>query len=100
MLENYAELDLISFYESVKEGYLRAERKIGSVIKKYCCIAGHNIQLNFCGSAIIPKILPAISHLEIEETSAIDLNIFLWDSVSTKTKMPLHEYNFTLTKLP
>ena len=87
--ENYTEADLIEFYETVKNGYSRAERKIGTALRKYCCIAGYNIQLNFCGSAIIPKIMPALSHLEIDELSAIDLNIFLWDSVATDTKMPL-----------
>ena len=71
LLENHAESDLLAFYESVKEGYLRAVKKNGCLIKKYFCIADYKIQLNFCGSAILPKITPAISHLEIDETSKL-----------------------------
>jgi hypothetical protein len=87
--ERYFESDLIAFYETVNEGYFRAVKETGAVTTKYYRIAGYVVRLDFCGSVIVPKISPALSHLEIKEASVSDLTIHLWDSVSTKTTLPL-----------
>ena len=67
-----------------------------SIIKKGCVeywyeIAGHKIQFKFAGSAMVPKIVPALAHMQRaipHNAEEADLTVWLWDSVSTEVDPP------------
>ena len=82
-------LDRIAFFQAVHEGFRRAEQNIGASINRFYRIGGHTICLRFAGPALIPHITPAIAHLSTEPIEAPAMTICLWDSTSTKTRMPL-----------
>jgi hypothetical protein len=52
-------------------------------------IAGSTVRLNFAGEALVPSICPALEHLKIKKASKPSLSIYLWDSTSTNTKLPV-----------
>src|SRR5438552_12245473 len=76
------------FFQVVHEKFQKAERNAGGPVDAFCEMAGYKIRLRFAGPALVPFILPALGHLIVAPYSAPALTICLWDSVSTRTKMP------------
>uniref|UniRef100_B8HPW8 HPr kinase n=1 Tax=Cyanothece sp. (strain PCC 7425 / ATCC 29141) TaxID=395961 RepID=B8HPW8_CYAP4 len=84
----FEERDRLTYFELVYEGFRRAAQVAGSV-NYYYKIGPFTVCLRFAGNGLIPQITPAFSHLKIEQASNPDLTICLWDTVSTKTPLPL-----------
>jgi hypothetical protein len=80
--------DPLGFFQVVLEKFQEAERSAGGPVDAFCEMAGYKIRLRFAGPALVPFILPALEHLIAAPCSAPALTICLWDSVSTRTKMP------------
>lgn len=51
-------------------------------------VGGESLRLVFAGESMIPNIVPALEHLRINPQPQADLDIAIWDSVSTKLNMP------------
>ena len=78
----------LGFFQVVHEKFQEAKRNAGGPVDAFCEMAGYKIRLRFAGPALVPFILPALDHLIVAPYSAPALTICLWDSVSTRTKMP------------
>jgi len=76
------------FYNSAFTVFIEAEQKAGGSVERYFSIGGFTVKLRFAGSALVPKIIPALEHLSSASSSAASLTICLWDSESTGTTMP------------
>ncbi len=83
--------DQSAFFDALTEGFERAGSAVG-IIEQHYQIAGHHICLRFAGSAMIPMIGPALSHLRVEKPSAgdlpVDFSIDLFDVKSTEASLP------------
>jgi hypothetical protein len=82
-------MDVEGFYittsEATTQSFINA-KPIARDIK----LAGLMIRLDFAGEALLPFVLPAISHLLIDEASENpDYHIEIWDSASTHTDFPV-----------
>ena len=59
----------------------------GEVIRNFN-IGGFTIQLRFAGAALVSKITPALEHLSAPEDGPVDLEVRIFDSISTGVEMP------------
>lgn len=82
-----ADLDRFTYFQMIEAGFKRAAQAAGT-IEQFYRLGGYTICLRFAGSALIPALTPALSHLATSPTSP-DLTICLWDSDSTHTPLPL-----------
>lgn len=82
------ELDPIRFFADSYETFHKVRRKVGGSIDKFYTLHGHLIQFSFLGSALIPKLTPALEHWQVEPDGKPELTICLWDDASTETIMP------------
>lgn len=82
------DLDRLTYFHLVGEGFERAARVAGSADHFYT-IGGYTLRLRFAGSGLISSLTPALSHLATEPTATPDLTICLWDNASTGTQLPL-----------
>ena len=83
------EADRLTYFETVYTGFERAAQQIGGVIERFYTIGGLPICLRFAGDSLAPLLTPALAHLSTEPTTTPALTICVWDSASTKTKLPL-----------
>ena len=88
---SYSNQDRLAFFEAVNTGFDRAAMLAEGTLDRYFCIADRVVLLRFVGPALTDHIIPAIAHLEINPvpSNQVDFTIKLFDSVSTKTPMPL-----------
>ena len=77
-----------AFFRSVREGFERAVQGAGGASERFCVVGGLRIRLCFAGSALIPRIMPALEHLGAASDDAPALTVCLWDSASTHTAPP------------
>lgn len=78
------------FFSDVLRQFRSAESSGVSCHEYFYDVAGFTIALSFAGTALLPIITPALSHLRIDadSTTAPDLNVYLWDADSTGTPLP------------
>jgi len=79
--------DQLAFLDALQEGYLRALDN-AAVVERHFGIAGFRIALKFAGPGLLPAITPALEHLEIPPAGTPDLDICLFDSASTASRLP------------
>jgi hypothetical protein len=84
-----ADAERVVFFETIYNIFQQAEQAAGGSIDRFYTIGGRTVCLRFAGTALIPYLTPALSHLATEPTSAPALTICLWDQASTDIKMPL-----------
>lgn len=79
---------------SRREGLIRlgeafddAAGRLGS-IERWYLVGGLPVRLTFAGSALIPAIDPALSHLAIQPCPSATLDVRLWDSASSGVAVP------------
>lgn len=66
-----------------------AAKTADGVKERRLSMGGQQLSLEFAGSALIPKIMPAFQHLEVApSTRKPSLTVSLWDSVTTGVPMP------------
>lgn len=75
------------FFQSACEIFKKAINNTKSSRKIHIHIGGHTICLHFAGRAMIPFIKPAFEHVVCDSTKKSNLNIYIWDSISTFTEM-------------
>lgn len=78
-----------SLFNTVDELFQSAIKRSDEVVK-YFKIASHHVKISFAGPELIPYCVPAINHLATEKTANISLTISVWDSKSTKIKLPFN----------
>jgi hypothetical protein len=81
-LPHRSEADQLAFFEDVLALASAAEAAAGA-IRHDLLIAGQRIRLVFAGPALVPLMLPALSHLLVQEDGPPDLVLHVWDSDST-----------------
>ena len=69
------------------ETFADAARAAGGVTARSISIAGHTIRLDFAGEALVPRMMPALAHLEGHGAPA-ELTVSLFDSATTHTPLP------------
>jgi hypothetical protein len=82
-------MDIESFYFTASNATEKAFFNVKDTIFRQVCIGGINLQLKFAGEALMPLIMPAISHLLISsEIIDSEYMIEIWDSESTNSDFP------------
>ena len=80
---------LADFFEQARDVYLQAERAFGGSLCRRFRVGGRLLALYFAGPALASRLTPALEHLAVPADGAMpEFTIFLWDSVSTGTRMP------------
>ena len=82
------EHDRLTYFQELCRGFQRAEGAAGDPIDRFYSFAGHTARFRFAGPALVPLLTPAIAHLETAPAPPL-LTVWVWDSVSTDTRMPL-----------
>jgi len=94
-----AEQDQQAVFDLVALGFERASETTGIIARDFL-VAGLRLRLRFAGSALIPAIVPALAHLEVERAGDADFTIDLFDAASTGTPLPFLAARFVeLTRL-
>ncbi|MGB3692448.1 MAG: hypothetical protein WBG70_05435 [Spirulinaceae cyanobacterium] len=86
--ELIAKANPLEFFNEVYAAYQQAETATGSLIERFYNLGDFTIKLCFAGEALVGYLTPAFAHLATQSTPKPNLTICLWDSASTKTKMP------------
>ena len=77
------------FFTRLGEQFGLAVTAAGGGTEHHLRLGGRNVRLSFAGPALVPRIMPALRHLEADAAPpAPDLTVSLWDSVSTGVAMP------------
>lgn len=82
-----------AFIEAVIHQYQHAVQNTSGLISRNYQVGDYTICLQFAGSALVPRITPALEHLSIESCRHPALTIYLWDSASTYTPMVPRPWN-------
>ncbi|MCH8245127.1 MAG: hypothetical protein IH951_01820 [Bacteroidetes bacterium] len=75
------------YFYSLSRRVLDAEKRSDEIIERYYEIRGHLIRFRFSGTALVPRLTPALAHLSVPPAQRVDLSVSLWDSVSTGVSM-------------
>ena len=75
-------------FDAVSRSLNEAQSNADEIIDRYYTIAGKTIRLRFAGPALIPYVTRALEHASIEPVAQPDLTINVWDSASTRSKIP------------
>lgn len=78
----------VAYFQEVCAAAARARDVAGDVSDHFLDICGYTIRLCFAGSALVPKIVPALAHRSTKTGGTPDLTIRLWDSFSTGVPLP------------
>jgi hypothetical protein len=78
---------LLSYFNEVFSVFLDAAQ-ITSAVDQFYTIANHPVRLRFAGQKLVDSLSPAMKHLIAEPVPAPALTVFLWDSASTKKRIP------------
>lgn len=82
-----------SYFEAVYQIFQYGEQADSDSNSHFFNIDGQTINLRFAGSALTPRIIPALEHLRGVPTTSPQLTIYLWDSASTHYPFPLHPWS-------
>jgi hypothetical protein len=94
-----AEQDQQAVFDLVALGFERASEATGLLTREFL-VAGLRLRLRFAGPALMPVIVPALAHLEVEAAGEPDFTIDLFDAASTGTPLPFLAARFVeLTRL-
>ncbi len=84
-----ANIDPVELFDAIWGSFKLAERAAGGCVRHQLQIADQSLELCFAGQALVPYLLPALSHRLAPLLSAVpDLTVYLWDSHSTGTPLP------------
>ncbi|HEX9829651.1 MAG TPA: hypothetical protein VGB10_05515 [Bacteroidota bacterium] len=75
-------------FDAISRSLKEAQSNAGEIIDRYYTIAGKTIRLRFAGPALIPYVTRALEHSSVEPVAQPDLTINVWDSASTRSKIP------------
>lgn len=75
-----------TYFQTLLDAYQRALSRVGTIEQSFA-IAGQRIHLRFAGTALVPCITPALSHLRVPSQQVPMLTIGLFDSVSTQVRV-------------
>jgi len=81
-------ISLPDSFEAVNQSLKEAQANAGEVIERYYTIAGQTIRLRFAGPAMLPAVTRALEHALVEPTPHPNLTINVWDSASTRSRIP------------
>jgi hypothetical protein len=82
-------MDVEHFYIETANATLEAFTSANNTIVKDLKLAGLSFRLHFAGETMLSLVLPALSHLLVDNSlEAPDYIIEIWDSVSTGTSLP------------
>ncbi|MEO1591139.1 MAG: serine kinase [Cyanobacteria bacterium J06632_22] len=84
--------EALTFYQCLKTTFETAAGGLSSTdnsahIRDYQ-VGGFRLRLRFGSAALIPKMTPALAHLEVPSNGTADFTIRLWDTVSSGVQIP------------
>jgi Glycosyl transferase family 2 len=82
-----SEQEQADFFDQVMHATLQAQAR-AQVQRVALEVAGLRIDLLFIGEALQPLLMPALSHLEVQDDAPGRVTLRLWDGRSTKTAFP------------
>jgi hypothetical protein len=72
----------------MREAFEQACERAGDARVHDLELGGRRFRLRFAGPALVPAMLPALSHLERPPAGAADTEVCLWDTASTGVGIP------------
>ena len=79
--------ELLDTLEGLDAAFARAVARCGEE-EHAVNVAGKVVKLRFAGRAMVEPIMSAFSHLALADPETPDLTISIWDSTSTKVRLP------------
>ena len=76
------------YFDAVYNSWLNSSVSAGGEVNKYIKVNGFSIRLSFCGSGMIPIIMPAFEHILCQQAPERDLTVCIWDSETAGIKLP------------
>ncbi len=80
--------EAVDYHGALDSAFEQAAQAVGGVECRDYTVGGFCIRLRFAGSALIPKMTPALEHLATRPSPSPDLVINLWDGASTGVMTP------------
>jgi len=80
--------DYRDFYAAARSCFVTASNNADTTPALWLNLAGSALRLRFAGEAMVANVTPALEHLLIDPQSQSDLDVCIWDSVSTQAPMP------------
>jgi hypothetical protein len=85
---NPEEIDRVRYFKQIYRSFQKAE-KATKQLSYFYNFGGYIICLRFAGDALVEPLTSALAHLATEPTTNPALTICVWDTISTRIKMPL-----------
>ena len=76
------------YLRALDRAFEQATRAVGGIEQRDYSVGGFCIRLRFAGTALVPRMTPALAHLEVPAVESPDLVIQLWDGASTGVMTP------------
>ena len=76
------------YFTEVYRAFSEAGQAAGEIVERYFGLGGFTLCLQFAGPALISPITTALAHLAIDPVASPSLTISLWDSASTRVRIP------------
>lgn len=78
-----------SLLETARGRFQLAVAAAGETVVWRFALEGHVVELRFAGPALVDAIVPALSHLAVQNQEPPELTVLLWDTASTGVSFPL-----------
>ena len=72
-------------FNTAYRDFQNAEQTVKFPVDRFYSIGGRTIRLRFAGSALVPRITPALEHLTTQPDASPALTVCLWDGESTQS---------------
>jgi hypothetical protein len=82
------ELDVAADFSRLEQAFDAAGSACGSVLARTFRIGGATMRLRFAGPALVEPVTRAFSHLAVERSAAVDLDVAVWDDATTGGTLP------------
>ncbi|HEX5034786.1 MAG TPA: hypothetical protein VFW62_09915, partial [bacterium] len=79
-------VDPAAYFEQVEARFELAASRVGE-IEKFFRVGGDSLRFRIAGAALADKILPALTHLQVDVPAEPDFTFLAWDSAGSGVKM-------------
>src|SRR5437868_1110366 len=88
-MRSSTDADRLALVDLLQAGFVRAAGAVNETSDCFFQIGDHRIRVRFAGTELQTRLAPALAHLAADGTAEPDLTVYVWDSDSTHTPLPL-----------
>jgi len=90
----------VIFFNNLLAVFDRARARPNRLVEKFYQLGTEKLRVCILGDVLAEKMLRALNHLAVPETSHPALTVFMWDDAFTHTRMPPPPWNWNEARLP